>query len=242
MRIKKYKKLKNNKYEVILENDEKIILYEDIILKEELLLKKEINNLPRLTKINEEYEIYDVSLKYLNHHVISIYGMKEYLLKKNYSKEDINKTIDKLIKQGYLNDSYYTKCYINDHINLSNDGPLKIIKHLEDNHILSNEYSDYLSTYDNLWKERIEKYVEKQKKINKKSLYFFKNKMLINLINLGYQKEMINEVLNNISIDNLEQLKEIEKNKIRRKLERKYTGEELEKKIKEKLWQKGFYS
>ena len=241
MRISKYKKLKNNKYEVILENNEKITLYEDIILKEELLLKKEINNLSRLTKINEEYEIYNVALKYLSHHVMSIFGMKEYLLRKKYSEEDINKTIDKLINKGYLNDNYYTKCYISDHINLSNDGPYKIIKHLEDNNISSSIYAEYLSKYDSLWQERIEKYIEKQKKINKKSSYFFKNKMLMNLINLGYEKEMINEVLGHISIDNMDELKEIEKNKIRKKLERKYSGDELERKIKEKLFQKGFF-
>lgn len=241
MKISKYKKLKTNKYEVTLENNEKIILYEDVILKEELLLKKEITDLSRLSQINEEYEIYDVSLKYLNHHVISINGMKEYLLRRKYSEDDIEKVIDKLINKGYLNDSYYAKCYINDHVNLSNDGPIKIIRHLEDNGISSNIYYEYLSKYNNLWQERIEKYIEKQKKSNKKSNYYFKNKMLMNLINLGYDKEMINSVLNNVSIDNTVELKELEKNKIRKRLERKYTGEELEKKIKEKLWQKGFY-
>lgn len=241
MKISKYKKLKSNKYEVILENNVKIVLYEDVILKEELLLKKEITDLSRLTKINKEYEIYDVSLKYLNHHVMSIHGMKEYLLRKKYCEDDIEKVLVKLVNKGYLNDAYYAKCYINDHVNLSNDGPIKMIKHLEDNGISSNVYYEYLSKYNNLWQERIEKYVEKQKKTNKKSTYFFKNKMLINLINLGYDKEMINEVLNHVSIDNTLELKEMEKNKIRKKLERKYSGEELERKIKEKLWQKGFY-
>ena len=65
--------------------------------------------------------------------------------------------------------------------------------------------------------------------------------MLINLVNLGYDKEMINGCLNKISIDNLDELKNIEKEKIRKKLSRKYTGDELERKIKEKLFQKGFF-
>ncbi len=33
MKINKYKKLKSNKYEVTLENNDTIILYEDVILK-----------------------------------------------------------------------------------------------------------------------------------------------------------------------------------------------------------------
>lgn len=241
MKIEKYKKLKNNKYEVTLEDDSKLILYEDVILKEELLLKKEISDLSRLTSINEEYEIYDVALKYLNHHVISVKGMKEYLFKKKYGLQKIDNAIDKLISKGYLNDDYYAKCYITNQVNLSNDGPIKIIKHLEDNEISSSVYAKYLSNYNSIWKDRINKYITKQQRTNKKSTYFFKNKMLMNLVNLGYDKEMINDSLSKVYLDNLDDLKNKEKDKIRKKLERKYSGEELERKIKEKLYQKGFF-
>ena len=241
MKIEKYKKLKGNKYEVTLEDNSKLILYEDVILKEELLLKKEIDNQDRLTSINNEYEIYDIALKYLNHHVISIKGMKDYLLKKKYDLQDIDKAIDKLMRKGYLNDDYYSKCYITNQVSLSNDGPYKIIKHLEDNEIPSSTYAKYLSNYNNIWQDKIDKYVSKQQKTNKKSLYFFKSKMLMNLINLGYDKEMINDCLNKVHIDNIDELKNIEKEKIRKKLEKKYSGDELERKIKEKLYQKGFY-
>ena len=241
MKIVKYNKINGNKYEVYLENNEKIKLYEDVILKEELLLKKEIDDISKILVINSKYEIYDVALKYLNHHVISIKGMKDYLLKKNYVEEDVDKTINKLIKKGYLNDSYFAKCYINDKINLTNDGPLKIIKYLEDNNIEREVYSEILDKDDEIWSSRIKKYLEKQAKVNKKSSYYFKNKMMVNLINLGYEKEMINSLLNNITIDNQEELKNIEKEKIRKKLEKKYSGNELERMIKEKLYQRGFF-
>ena len=241
MKIEKYKKLKGNKYEVILEDDSKLTLYEDVILKEELLLKKEITDISRLTSINEEYEIYDVALKYLNHHVTSVKGMKEYLLKKKYDLQKIDSVIDKLISKGYLNDDYYAKCYITNQVNLSNDGPIKIIKHLEDNNISSSVYVKYLSNYNSIWQDRINKYITKQQRINKKSTYFFKTKMLMNLVNLGYDKEMINDSLSKVYLDNLDDLKNKEKDKIRKKLERKYSGEELERKIKEKLYQKGFF-
>lgn len=241
MKISKYKKLKNNIYEVTLENDEKIKLYEDVILKEGLLLSHEITDLKSIVEINNKYATYNIALKYLNHHVMSIKGMQAYLTKKGYNEDDTKETIDKLIEKKYLDDAYYAKCYIADHINLSMDGPYKIIKHLEDNDISKNIYAEYLSKYNDLWKERIDKYINKQLKTNKKSTYFFKNKMLVNLVNLGYEKEMINDSLNHIKIDNLSELKEIEKEKIRKRLSRKYTGEELERKIREKLFQKGFF-
>lgn len=241
MKIIKYKKIKGNKYEVILENNVKLNLYEDVILKEELLLKKDVNDINRLTEINRKYEIYDVALKYLNHHVISIKEMKDYLLKKKYDLQNIDNTIDELICKGYLDDDYYAKSYINNQINLSNDGLLKIKAHLENNNISYDVYSKYLDKYDNIWEERINKYINKQLKLNKKSPYFFKNRISVNLINLGYKKEQINDALNKISIDNIDELKNIEKEKIKRKLEKKYSGAELERKIKEKLYQKGFF-
>ena len=40
MKIAKYKKLKNNIYEVTLENNDKIKLYEDVILKEKLWIQQ----------------------------------------------------------------------------------------------------------------------------------------------------------------------------------------------------------
>ena len=241
MKIIKYKKLNGNKYEVILEDNSKLVLYEDVILKEELLLKKEINDISRIAEINREYEIYDIALKYLNHHVISIKGMKDYLLKKEYDLHDVDSTVDELVCKGYLDDDYYAKSYISNQINLSNDGLLKIKAHLENNNISYSVYSRYLDKYDNIWEERINKYINKQLKLNKKSPYFFKNKILVNLINLGYEKEQINDALNKISIENIAELKNIEKEKIKRKLEKKYSGVELERKIKEKLYQKGFF-
>ena len=241
MKISKYKKLKSNKYEVTLEDESKLVLYEDVILKEELLLKKDIDDINRLTDINNEYEIYDIALKYLNHHVTSVKGMKDYLLKKKYGLQEVDKAVDKLTCKGYLNDEYYAKSYISNQVNLSNDGPLKIKKHLDDHDISYQIYRKYLNNYSDVWQDKINKYINKNLKTNKKSTYFFKNKMLINLINLGYEKEMINDSLNKITIDNLDKLKNDEKEKIRKKLSRKYSGDELERKIREKLFQKGFF-
>ena len=242
MKIIKYNKLKNNKYEIILENNEKIKVYEDIILKENLLWKKEIDNIEELLNKNKNYEIFEISLKRLSNHVESIKGMMDYLTKKGYSNKSIKETIDKLVNKGYLNDKYYAKSYINNQINLSNDGPLKIKKHLDNLEINEDDYCEYLDIDNSIWYDRIKKYLDKQIKINKKSLYFFKNKMLINLINLGYDREMINDCLSGISIDNYDELRKKEEEKLRKKLERKYSSEELERKIKEKLYQKGFFN
>ena len=241
MKIIKYKKVGSGKYELELENREKVKLYEDIILKENLLWKKEIDDIEDLLKKNSQYEIYDVALKRISNHVESKKGIYNYLIKKGYDAKRINEIIDKLTRNGYLNDAYYAKCYINDHLHLSNDGPLKIKKHLEEVDITADIYNDYLEIDDKIWIERIQKYLDKSLKTNKKSMYLFKNKMLVNLVNLGYERDMINDCLSNITFNNQNELKKKEEEKIRLKLSKKYEGSELERKIKEKLYQKGFF-
>ena len=241
MKIIKYHKLNTYQYEVVLDNNERIKLYEDVILSEELLLKGYIDDLEKILLINKKYEVYEVALNYLNHHVMSIKGINDYLKKKGYSEEDIENTITRLVDNHYLDDNYYAKCYINDKVHLTNDGPLKIMHHLEENGIYSEIYEELMEQYHDIWQDKIIKYVDKQIRLNKKSNYYFKNKMLVNLMNLGYEREMINQVLNHVNIDNQDELKIKEEEKIRKKLSLKYSGEELERKIKEKLYQRGFF-
>ena len=241
MKIIKYKKKTDGKYEITLENNDKINLYEDIILKEDLLWKKEIDDIESLLLANHDYEIYDVAYKYLNHHVTSIAGMQNYLERKGYLKDKIDFVIHKLVQKNLLNDEYYAKCYITNQIKLSNDGPKKIISHLEKENIASDIYLQFLDLNSSIWEERITKYLEKQLHINKKSEYLFHNKMMINLINLGYDKEVIESQLNKVHVNNQDNLKEIEEKKLRIKLARKYQNEELERKIREKLIAKGFF-
>ena len=243
MKIIKYKKLNGNKYQVTLEDNKKVDLYEDVILEKELLLKKEIDDLENILNANSKYNLYEEALHYISIKLRSIKEMKDYLLKKGYTDEEIKKTNDKLIDNGYLNDEYYSKCYINDRINLTLDGPLKIKRYLDEMEINNFVYEKYFDVFNKkLIYERINKYLNKQVKVNKKSMYIFKNKMLINLINLGYETSDINYCLSNIRVDNQDELMEKEKEKLYKKLSRKYKGIELERKVKEKLYQKGFFS
>lgn len=242
MKIIKYSKKGSNKYKVYLEDGSEILLHENVILTNELLIKKEIENKSDLLKQNSKYEIMDVSIKYLASKTKSIKEMYDYLRKKDYSEEDIEKIIKYLIEKNYLNDKIYSRNYIMDRIKLSNDGPIKIIKYLESQNINESDYCDYLGLFTKeIIYSKINKYIEKMIKCNKKSKYVLKNKIIINLINLGYEKEDINYCLNrNFDFDDSSN-KEIEKNKLYNKLKHKYSGEELERKIREKLYQHGYF-
>lgn len=241
MKIQEYRYLGNSKYKVIINNNE-YTLYEDIILKYDLLIKN-INekDLAKFLEENKKYEAYYIALKYIKTKLRTKKEIEEYLSKKDYKDLDIDYTIARLTQEKYLDEKTYAKSYISDAINLKNIGPNKIVMELTNLGIDKNIILEELTIFTNyLEKEKIYKYIDKNIKNNhNKSSYILKNKIKQNLINLGYDLTIINKCLSEYDInDNEIYQKELEKAK--NKLSKKYTGKELEYKIKEYMYRKGF--
>ena len=201
MKIEKYKKIKEDLYRVLLDNGEIIDIYEDVILANNLLYKSEIDQ-SLLNKINIEnnYQLaYNISVKYIMVRLRSINEIKVYLTKKGYSKDVIDKVIEKLIKNKLLDDEVFTKAYINDKLNFTNVGKYKLINELTtkmkvDNSVVYN----VLESYEEVWNDRIDKLINKYLKSNKKYRgNTLKNKLYIYLVNLGYDKDKVISILNN---------------------------------------------
>lgn len=204
MKINKYKKVGKNKYKVYFDNNE-IILFEDVILKYDLLLLKDVS-LELLDKIiseNKFYEAYDMSLNYIEIKMRNKKEIYKYLKKKEYNEDLINKVVDKLTSLKILNDKQYISAYINDKINLSNDGPYKIKKSLLELEFNENDIDNYLNNFsDSIWRDRLIKITNKKKSLmNNKSYYMFITKLKNDLFNLGYDKYMIDDVLSNIKYE-----------------------------------------
>ena len=242
MKIIKYKKLPGNKYKITLDNND-VILYEDIIIKNMILLKKNIKEDELKQYLNENifYEGYYKALNYIKFRMRSTNEIEKYLAKE-FNKDLIEKIILNLTKEDYLNDDYFTKCYINDSINLKNIGPNKIIHELEklgiDKSIIDKNIIVFTSSKE---EEKIKKIIDKKVKTNKnKSVYNLKNNIKLNLINQGFNVEIIDKNINNINFDETS-IYEKEYNKLYNKLSKKYTSYELEQKIKQKLYQKGLF-
>ncbi|HPE14496.1 MAG TPA: RecX family transcriptional regulator [Bacilli bacterium] len=237
-----YKKVSNNKYKVILDNEE-LILYDDIIIKYNLLTKKALDKkeLEEVKSANDEYFYYDQTLKFISKKLRSEFEVNKYLLKYNISNKVINNIIKKLKDNNIINDVIFTESYVHDKILLSNDGPYKIINDLEklnvDKDIIDNKIKYYAKE---LELDKIKKYVSKNIQANKnKSRELLKQKILHNLIMQGYTKEYIDDILENFNIDD-KGIYEKEYQKEYNKLSKKYSGNELEYKIKNKMYEKGF--
>ncbi len=241
MKIEKYKYLGNGKYRITIDNDI-YMLYEDTILKYSIITKNEIGkkDLEMYLKENKLHEAYYKSVDYINRRLRTKKEITKYL-KKEFSNKEIEYAIKKLEKEGYLNEEVYAEAYVTDQINLKVVGPLKIRQDLLNLGIDENTINKTLENFTkNEQYNKINKSIEKEIRLNNnKSIMFLKNKILKNLIDKGFYKEDIESCMLNHDFDD-EEIYKKEYQKAYDKLSKKYSGSQLEYKVKEKMYQKGF--
>ena len=240
MKIIKYKKSKKNTYELLLDDSNIIILYDDVIIKYNLLIDKEVDEkkLEEITSYNAFLENYYRAINYINKKMRTEKEIKKYLEKYTDNITNINKIINILYKDGYLNKERYIKAYINDQYNLTLNGPIKVENDLIGLGYLKEDIIEYLETFN--WEDRIDKLISKKKKNNKISNNNLKIKILNDIIKLGYDKNIISEKLENIEFDSDIEILKKEFNKIFKKYSLKYSDYELEYKVINYLYKKGF--
>ena len=238
MKINKIKK-NGKKYKIILDNGLEIKTFDDVIINNNLLYNKIIDDelLDKINKENEYYDVYNKVLNLISKRIRSEKEISEFLDKYNVDK---NKIIDKLKSINLINDKNFTKAYISDRINLSNDGIDKIktdlLKHNIDINLIMEEIA---KIDDDLIDKKIEKLIIKKTKNSNYSGFKLKYKVVNELINLGYDKSKIVEIYDNLNIKNVDVIIN-EYNKLYNKLSKKYQDKELEYKINMKLYNKGF--
>lgn len=113
-------------------------------------------------------------------------------------------------------------------------------KYLQDNDISNETIDKYLNSYEDNFKERIDKLINKYLKLNNKLCgKALKTKIYNNLVNLGYDKNMILSLINNYDFNNNSNAKKIYDD-LYKKYSSKYEGYELDMVIKQKMYQKGY--
>lgn len=234
-------KKQNNKYKIKLEGNITIETYDEVIIKNNILYKKEIdeNLKEKIEEENKFYNTYNEIVKLINKKLRSEKEIKEIMNKKEIKNQE--ELINKLKSSNLINDELYAKAYIHDRISFSNDGINKIKKELVNQEIDEDIIENELNKIDRKdQKEKLEKLIIKKLNTNTKySNKIMKQKITNYFINLGYDKEEINEILNREQIDNNEIIKR-EYNKLINKYKTKYEEEKLKYIIKQKLYQKGF--
>lgn len=243
MKIEEIKKQKNGKYKITFESGKVLNTYDDVILNNSLLFHKDVDSL-LFNKLNEEtkyYDVYNKTIKYIEKKLRSKKEVEVFLDKNEIEINDKKKIIDKLESINLINDKLFANAYFQDRINLSSDGPYKILNELKKNNISDDIILSVEEKIDNAGiYEKLSKLILKKIRSNRnKSNYMLKQKIIINMINLGYEKSMIIDIINE-NIDNNNSVIQNEYKKLFNKLSKKYDDEELNRMIKNKLIQKGF--
>lgn len=246
MKIIKFTKKKDGMYSLLLEDNDLILVHEDLILKYGLLLHKEIDDETRfqIEQENLNYTAKSVALKYITTRFRSEKEIREHLNKKGVNKDIVDVVINDLKREGYVNDESFAEMFIHDKINLSMDGPFKVRKELQNLGIKESIINEKIELFTkNIEKEKINKIIDKQLKTNhNKSNYMLKNKILNYLNNNGYDSALSISVFESKNLASDKDIARKEYEKLYKKLSTKYSGSELEFKIKQKMYQKGFGS
>ena len=241
VKIEKIKK-SGIKYRITLDSGEVIDTFSEVILENNLLFSKEIDSelLKKIKTDTDYYSVYNKVLRMIGRRLRSEYEIRNYLKKENIVSADSEKIISNLKNIGLINDYNFARAYTNDKMNLSLDGPYKIVKYLENHKIDSRIISEMIDSYpEELIDKHIEKIILKKIKTNKKYTgYVLKQKIISYLLNLGYSKSDINRHLDLLNLENGNMENEMEK--IYKKYSLKYEGDELYLKLKSKLYSKGF--
>lgn len=245
MKILKYKKKRNGQYEIQLESGKDLCLYEEVILNFSLLLKKNIDEeeLDEILLSNQEYDVYYVALKSLKNRFKSVKELRISLLKKEYPVESVESAIHKLLSQGYLDDRSFAKAYINTQMITTSKGPKKIEKELLEKGVSRDIIVDELAIFTKDEQIiKIEKIANRLVRSNRsRGGIVLRKKIIQDLHNMGYSGSIVEDVLSSIDFGDTKDIAKNETEKLYQRLSRKYSGKELEFKIKEKLYQKGLY-
>ncbi len=245
MKIIKIISKKKNEYEIELEKGKPFLIFDETILKYNLNIGKALSNtdLKNINNYNTLMKEYFTCLKKIKNKLKTEKEIITYLNSKNISIEDIQIIIEKLKKSNSINDNRYIESFINDKINLTLIGPIKIKKELIQKGFEENEINQILNKIDeDLWKEKINKFINKKAKENKKlSGKELKYKINNDLFYLGYPKELFNDNLNELNIKNDLNILEKEYQKLIKKYFKKINDlEKINLKIKYDLTYKGY--
>ena len=203
MRVKKYINKGKDKYQVFFDNDEILDTYEEVIIKYHLFEDKEIDKMlyKDIIKDTSLQEKINDCLKYIKVRLRSEKEIRNYLLKKNTSLEDIDLIISKLLRSNLLNDDLFCRCFINDKLKLTSMGDYKIKQELKKYGIADEIVLKYEYLFDKqLLEQKMDKLINKYLKSSKnKNINYLKNKIYSNLMTQGYDVEMIMSKLDNLS-------------------------------------------
>lgn len=190
---------------------------------------------------------YLLAINYLSFRMRTRQEIYDYLVKKEVEPEHIMIIIDRLTKEGLINDKQFAEAFTLTRINTTSKGPLLVKRELIEKGVAPSiaEEAVTLYNYDTQF-EKAMKWVNKKIGSSKKESFNKKIEQLrTTLVQKGFTSDVIGEVLLSV-VDEKDNTAEWESlvyqgEKLVRKHSPKKSGYELKMKVKEGLYRKGFH-
>jgi len=209
-------------------------------------LELEESTIELLLKKDTIQKSYLLAINYLSYRMRSRKEIYDYLIKKEVDVEHIDIIMERLTKEGLVNDKQFAEAFTMTRMNTTSKGPLLVKRELMEkgvSAVIANEAIS-LYTYDTQLEKAL-KWVNKKLNSSKKDSFNKKVEQLrITLTQEGFTSDVIGEVLLS-AVDERDSSAEWESlvyqgEKLVRKFIGKKTGYELKMKVKEGLYRKGF--
>ncbi|MGY0692528.1 recombination regulator RecX [Virgibacillus sp. FSP13] len=199
-----------------------------------------------LVKKDTLQKSYTLAINYLSYRMRTKKEIYDYLVKKEVEAEHITKIMERLQNENLIDDQQFANAFVQTRINTSNKGPMLVKKELQEKGVSAVIASQAVEHYTYaIQYEKAQKWVEK--KLNHNSKHSFRKQLQqvqATLMQKGFQQDVIKEALadvddekdNDAEWDALVHHGE----KLIRKHQAKLMGYELQQKVKEALYRKGF--
>jgi regulatory protein len=157
---------RKDRYSIYIDGKYSFSLSENGLLRQHLKIGQDISNdeFNNLQNEAEEDKSYSRSIDLLSRRQRSEWEMRQYLLRKTYNDEVINKTIKQLYNKGYLNDLSFAKSWLESRRLLKGSSSRKIRLELMQKHIDEEIISKVLSEDETSEVELLESIILKKRR------------------------------------------------------------------------------
>jgi regulatory protein len=209
-------------------------------------LELEETTIEQLIRQDTIQKSYLLAINYLSYRMRSRKEMNDYLIQKDVEEEHITIIMERLTKEGLLNDRQFAEAFTLTRMNTSSKGPLLVKRELMEKGVSAIIAEDVVTlyTYDTQF-EKAMKWANKKLGTSKKDSYKKQLQQLrMTLVQKGFESPVISEVI--LQLHNQEDETEeweaviYQGEKLLRKFASKKSGYELKMKVKESLYRKGF--
>ncbi|MCR4880248.1 MAG: RecX family transcriptional regulator [Bacilli bacterium] len=237
-------KFLKEKVVIRLKDERKIELPKEVfssfyIYKGKNITDKEIKDIYNQTR---QFELYKYARKISSKRVYSEHKMREKLYLKTNNTIDVNEVINKLKKNGLINDSEFVKEYV-EYANNKNIGKNKIRAKLQEKGVFSEEINK-IHFDEKLEYKKAKTYLAKlDTKYDKYNYQAKKDKAISYLIAQGFDLNVASDIASELSAPkHKEEVKKLKPDfdKAIRQYKNKYSGREFKDKVFSNLLRKGY--